>query len=403
MNTINDASNRHLRKLDRARWLAEIEVAHDIVVSEAQEKHDSIYNIVFNENAEIDESIIVEMQQLAQFRSDQQTGGNFFSRLTKSIPFFSPSEPMMPFVVQSDSAGASLPTIPPPSAFLAYKGEPSSKGGELRSSSRSYVGHHKHAITLIFVSMAFVLAIGLIVTVSDLKELPPSTTETMRLIKSVLVQQNVEAKALSKRGSPQYEALVWLAEEIESGKMQYKSLENDVTVVTNDQGQVTSMNEAYGEKRELLERFVLVTLHQATTSTKSWLKDDNWLEQGLSVCSGWFGVDCIVVPEEGPQISVVTKLKLSENEMKGPIPKELAHLSALTKLYLDGNALTGTLPDNIGDLSSLLSLRISENNLTGIVPDSVCKLKDNGVLQEIESSCGGGSGKIECFCCSECI
>jgi len=400
MDTINDTSDRHLRKLDRARRLAEIEVAYNKIVSEAQEKHDNIYNTVFNENAEIDEAVIVEMQQLAQFRVDQRARGNFFSRMKKSIPFLSSSEPMMPFVIQSDSVGASLPTIPPPSAFMAYKHEPSCEGGTLSSSARGFVGHHKNSITLFFVIMAFVLAIGLIVTVSDLKELPPSTTENMRLIKSVLVQQNVEAKPFSNKESSQYEALLWLAEEMDSGKMRYKSLEDEATVVTDDQGHVTSINEAYGEKRDLLERFVLVTLHKATTS---WLKDDNWLEQGLSVCSGWFGVGCIIVPEVGPQMSVVTQLRLSENEMKGPIPKELAHLSALKQLYLDGNALTGTLPDNIGYLSSLSSLRISENNLTGIVPDSVCKLKDDGVLQEIESSCGGGNGKIECYCCSECI
>lgn len=400
--TISGASERHKRRMDRARRLAEIQVTYDSVIAEAKLKHDSLYNTVFNENVEIDEATIVEMQQLAQFRNDQQKGGNFFSRLKKNIPFLSSSEPMMPFVVQSDSAGASLPTIPP-SSFLAYKGEPTCEGETFRSSARTFMGNYKKTIILVCLGMVLVLAIGLIVTVSDLRELPPSTTENMRLIKSVLVQQSVEAKPLSKRGSPQYKALVWLAEEMASGKTQYKSLEEEGVVVIDDKGQITSMNEAYGERRELLERFVLVAFHQATTLTDSWLKDDKWLKAGLSVCAGWFGVECTIVPKQGPQVSVVTKLRLSENGMKGPVPNELANLSALTELYLDGNALTGTLPDTLGDLSLLSSLRISENNLTGIVPESVCNLKDNGILLEIESSCGGGSGKIECFCCSECI
>jgi len=399
---IDDISDRHSRKLDRERRLAEIEETYKNVVKEAKQEHDSIYNTVFNESAEITEAVIVEMQHVAQRRIDQQREkeGNFFSRLTNSIPFLSSNQTMMPSVAKSDSADISLATL-----SESDEDELSHKGRKSRSSALCFVGYHKTTVMVRVVGAAviLVLAIALIVTTLNFDRLSTSTKEKMRLIESVLVEQKVESSTFSRRSSPQHKALVWLAKEIESGKLQYNGLENKTEVVMDAEGHITSINEAYGEKRELLERFVLVTLYQATTSTDSWLKDDKWMEEGLSICSGWYGVVCAVIPKEGPQISVVTNLELGENGMKGMIPNELAHLSALTKLHLDGNALTGTLPNTFGDLASLSSLRISENNLIGIVPDSVCKLKDDGMLHEIESSCGGGNGKIECRCCTECI
>lgn len=344
------------------------------------------------------------MRDLAQFRVEQQDKGNFLSRLAKSIFTSSSREPMMPLAVQSSSACASLSleTIPPTTCSpSAYQGAAWNKEKPCPS-ARIFIGYHKRTI-LVGIGMIFVLVIGLILTMSDLKELPSSTKENMRLIEFVLVEQEVNAAPLSKRGSPQYEALLWLAREIESGKAQYHNLKHHSSVDMDDQGQILSLNDAYREKRELLERFVLVTLYQATASTESWLKDDNWLEEGLSVCSGWFGVDCDNIIEGERKLHVVTRLTLSQNKMKGPIPEELGHLSGLTTLYLDGNNLTGTLPNTLGNLSNLSSLRISENVLSGTVPDSVCKLKDDGLLREIQSSCGGGGDEIECICCTECI
>jgi len=405
METFDIKSDRHLRKIDRQRRLAEIEIAYKNVVAEARVKHDTLYNTVFNESTEMDEATILKMRDLAQFRVEQQHRGNFLSRLAKSVPFSSSRESMMPFAVQSSSASASfsLKSIPTSTGSSSeYNGAARNEQGTSCLTPQLSTGYHKKLI-LVCVAMVFVLVIGIILTMSDLNELPSTTKENMRLIEFVLVQQEVNAVPLSKRGTPQYEALLWLAKEKESGKVQYYHLENDLSVAMNDQGQSLSLNDAYREKRELLERFVLVTLYQATALTESWLKDDNWLEEGLSVCLGWFGVDCDNVSEEEPKLHVVTKLRLSKNEMKGPIPEELGHLSGLTTLYLDGNNLTGTLPDTLGNLSNLSSLRISENILSGIVPDSVCKLKDDGLLREIQSSCGGGGDEIECICCTECI
>lgn len=396
MDSLSIANEQFKRKLERERRLHAIEVAYQDVVSDAQQKHDSVYNTVFNEAAEIDPAIILEMQHLAQHRIDEQNNKkHFFKR------FFRRNVPVVPFVVQSGQSAASPPAIAT-SDLVVKNNEPLKDGKKSHFASSKFMRKHKKTILIVFVSVVVVLAIGLTIAVADLKELSPSLKTKMRLIETVLVDQKINIAPLSTKGSPQYEAMLWLAKEMESGKVQYKNLEKETKLEMDDEGQIKSINEAYGEKRELLERFVLVTLYQSTTCTKRWLREDKWLEEGLSVCSGWFGVDCAVIPKEGPQVSVVTNLKLSANKMVGKIPNELEHLSALTQLHLDRNALTGTLPDTIGNLASLSSLRINENNLLGVVPDSVCKLKDDGEL-EIASNCGGGSGKIECSCCSACL
>lgn len=396
MDSLSIANEQFKRKLERERRLHAIEVAYQDVVSDAQQKHDSVYNTVFNEAAEIDPAIILEMQHLAQHRIDEQNNKkHFFKR------FFRRNVSVVPFVVQSGQSAASPPAIV--ASDLAVKNDKQLKDGKKSHfSAPKCVRKHKKTILIFLASVALVLSIGLTIAVAHLKELSPSLKIRMKLIESVLVDQKINIEPLSTKGSPQYEAMLWLAKEMESGKVQYKNLEKETKLEMDNEGQIKSINEAYGEKRELLERFVLVTLYQSTTCTKRWLREDKWLEEGLSVCSGWFGVDCDDIPKEGPQVSVVTNLKLSANKMVGQIPNELEHLSSLTQLHLDRNALTGTLPDTIGNLASLSSLRINENNFGGVVPDSVCKLKDNGEL-EIASNCGGGNGKIECSCCSACL
>lgn len=59
METLDLKSERHLRKIDRQRRLAEIEIAYRNVVDEAKVKHETLYNTVFNESAEMDEATIL--------------------------------------------------------------------------------------------------------------------------------------------------------------------------------------------------------------------------------------------------------------------------------------------------------------------------------------------------------
>merc|ERR1712113_1244793 len=309
---------------------------------------------------------------------------------------FGPSNvPVLPFVVQTNQSN-----IRPPDMKTNKDKTPKERKNKWRA-TRKFFERNKVTVIILCPILLIGLAIALTFIFADIKNVSPSLKTKMRLIESVLVEQKINAQPLSTKGSPQYEAMLWLAKEVDSGKVQYKNLEKESKIVMDENGEITSINEAYGEKRELLERFVLVTLYRSTTCTKNWLHAEKWLKEGLSVCSGWFGVGCSVMPEEGYQIPVVTNLTLSANKMVGQLPNELDHLYALTQLHLDRNGLTGTLPNSIGNLASLSSLKIDENNFRGAVPESVCKLKKGGGL-EISSNCGGGNSQIECSCCSAC-
>lgn len=391
MDSLRVANEQYERKLDRERRLHAIEIAYQDVVSDAQQKRQNIKSSVFDEAAKIDPAVILEMQHLAQHRIDEENRKkNFFKRL------FGPSNvPVLPFVVQTNQSN-----IRPPDKKTNKDKKPKERRKKFRA-TRKFFKRNKLAVIVLCPIMLICLAIALTFMLADLKNVSPSVKTKMRLIESILVEQKINVQPLNIQGSPQYEAMLWLAKEVDSGKVQYKNLEKESKISMDDNGEITSINEAYGEKRELLERFVLVTLYRSTTSTKNWLHAEKWLEEGLSVCSGWFGVGCTVIPKEGFQIPVVTNLTLSANKMVGQLPDELDHLYALTQLHLDRNGLTGTLPDSIGNLASLSSLKIDENNFLGAVPESVCKLKNGGGL-EISSNCGGGNGQIECSCCSAC-
>ena len=81
------------------------------------------------------------------------------------------------------------------------------------------------------------------------------------------------------------------------------------------------------------DKEALVALYNATDGA-NWRNNENWLsEQPLD---DWHGVTV----SDGR----VTRLRLSSNELTGPIPAELGDLSSLTRLWLYSNELTGTHP-----------------------------------------------------------
>jgi hypothetical protein len=61
-------------------------------------------------------------------------------------------------------------------------------------------------------------------------------------------------------------------------------------------------------------------------------------------------------------------LKLGSNKIKGTIPTSFGRMGNLTHMDLSHNALTGSLPSELGSLSKLLYLDLSRNNLDGYVP-----------------------------------
>ena len=73
----------------------------------------------------------------------------------------------------------------------------------------------------------------------------------------------------------------------------------------------------------------------------------------------------------------LTCLNLSYNQLTGEIPSEIGNLINLNELTLWGNQLTGEIPPEIGNLTNLTSLKLQSNELNGEIPESICNLTIN--------------------------
>ncbi|KAL8467052.1 hypothetical protein ACS0TY_035946 [Phlomoides rotata] len=69
-------------------------------------------------------------------------------------------------------------------------------------------------------------------------------------------------------------------------------------------------------------------------------------------------------------LGALTDLRLSGNQLSGEIPISLEKLSHLVSLYLSSNRLTGNLPMSMGRLSNLEDLDVRYNMMAGIVTES---------------------------------
>ncbi|CAA2964961.1 probable LRR receptor-like serine/threonine-protein kinase At2g16250 [Olea europaea var. sylvestris] len=76
----------------------------------------------------------------------------------------------------------------------------------------------------------------------------------------------------------------------------------------------------------------------------------------------------------GLRLGVLRVLDLRSCLITGAIPFTLGNLTSLTELYLSDNNLTGIVPLSLGQLSSLSVLDLSQNLLTGSIPESFSSL-----------------------------
>ena len=79
-------------------------------------------------------------------------------------------------------------------------------------------------------------------------------------------------------------------------------------------------------------------------------------------------------------LSNLSVLQLSVNQLTGPIPPELGNLSSLRWLYLYNNQLTGAIPPEWGNLASLKLLYLYNNQLTGAIPPELGNLSNLSAL-----------------------
>ena len=174
-----------------------------------------------------------------------------------------------------------------------------------------------------------------------------------------------------------------------------------------------------GNSQEDTSREILTSFFN-TCNGISWDRNDNWLDDGASLCS-WFGVTC----DDDANIVEIT---LRSNELRCEIPEDVFYLSFLryfdvsgnndvfinfgaidpdlaadltglyfadtlvdslegietfsnlTALGAGGNALIGDFPSQVKQLTGLTTLDLSDNFLSGAFPDDIDVLSNLQIL-----------------------
>ncbi len=106
------------------------------------------------------------------------------------------------------------------------------------------------------------------------------------------------------------------------------------------------------------------------------------------------------LPEEIKWLNTLESLDMQNNHLAGPVPSALGDLDELRYLSLDGNNFSGSIPDVFSALTYLERVYLNFNEFNGVMPSSLCFLREEGVLEDLWSDCGGYP--ITCTCCTVC-
>ena len=158
------------------------------------------------------------------------------------------------------------------------------------------------------------------------------------------------------------------------------------------------------------DSLILVALYD-TTGGDNWVYNDNWKNTAVNQ---WYGIsvsDSVItsiklndnnlsgnlpvrlgnllkpdtidlssnllsgsIPSELEKLSTLSVLNLAYNQLSGSIPSELGNISSLSSLLLYHNQLSGVIPPEIGDLPELIHLYLHHNELDGAIPPELGKL-----------------------------
>ena len=137
----------------------------------------------------------------------------------------------------------------------------------------------------------------------------------------------------------------------------------------------------------------LVDLFEAT-GRSTWSDNRKW-NIGTPCGNKWYGVTCINVAS----VLRVTKLRLSNNNLKGTIPSSISNLNALTTLDLSSTSISGTIPSSIGNLKALTALLLHDCSLTGPIPPAIANVTKLNILTLFDNSFTGTLPAGTCASC----
>lgn len=138
-----------------------------------------------------------------------------------------------------------------------------------------------------------------------------------------------------------------------------------------------------------------------STNGKEWRQNcSNWSFNNdyTAPCTNWTGIICnarcqviilglsgcklsgTIIPTLG-NLSQLTNIDFSRNNLEGTIPSEIILIQRLTDLVLDYNRLTGSIPTYLGNWESIKRLFLSFNSLSGTLPSNLANIDKLEALQ----------------------
>ena len=97
------------------------------------------------------------------------------------------------------------------------------------------------------------------------------------------------------------------------------------------------------------------------------------------------------IPSSLSRLANLRVLSLRFNRFSGPIPAWLGNLTNLERLYLSYNLLSGEIPPELGNLSNLTLLYLQGNQLTGCIPNGLRDISENDLDALGLPFCGDGT------------
>ncbi len=137
------------------------------------------------------------------------------------------------------------------------------------------------------------------------------------------------------------------------------TIETDPFVVTQEIGSVPDHQE-----------FLALKALYDNTDGANWTNNTGWPAAGAwpltataTEMDAWFGI----TSTDGD----ITKIKLSQNNLVGPLPNELVNLAKMDYFLVYGNQLNGSIPSYFDGFSELYFLSLGSNAFTGDLPSSI--------------------------------
>jgi hypothetical protein len=262
---------------------------------------------------------------------------------------------------------ASLVTEPP--LVVASPVNDEHRGGS--SGAKLWHGRspsRRRMILLAFICVGVIsAAVG--VTISIVGRSKGEDHSDERYLRSVLPNSTVAA--MDDPGSPQYQALQWVTDDVYLLKLD----------INDDE-------EWHGR---LKQRFALAVFFYAVSSGAPGLHTEgNWLRRDTSECE-WHGCKCSKeqrmqelsvrdydlvghIPTEIELLDQLVSFDSGNTSVFGQLPTEIAVLTRLSDLRIDKTRLSGTIPTEIGFLTRLEVLHLQSADLTGAIPSELAAL-----------------------------